>query len=366
MRVLFLVLFFISSIVPCANSKELFEIKRGVNISHWLSQRYDKCPPIEQGMSETDFSKLSKDGFDHVRLPVDEAVLWNEDGRKNEKAFNFLHKGIRWALKNELRVIVDLHIIRSHYFNAGQEGKVNKLWTDETEQSHFLDLWGELSDELKQYPVSMLAYEIMNEPTAPDHEDWNGLVAKACRYIRKREPDRMLVIGSNMWQGVGTFPFLKVPEGDKHIMLSFHFYEPFLLTHYRAGWTDLANFGGNVHYPGMLVSKEEMAGLAEADRKLASRWPDEWSKAKLVSLVEKAKKIADAKGLILYCGEFGVYQTAPRADALRWYSDIVSVFGEMDIPWSVWDYKGGYGIYSPDGVPRKELIRILVPMDGKK
>ena len=78
----------------------------------------------------------------------------------------------------------------------------------------------------------------------------------------------MLVIGSNMWQGVGTFPFLKVPEGDKHIMLSFHFYEPFLLTHYRAGWTDLANFGGNVHYPGMLVSKEEMAGLAEADRKL--------------------------------------------------------------------------------------------------
>ena len=31
-----------------------------------------------------------------------------------------------------------------------------------------------------------------------------------------------------------TFDQLKIPAGDKNIVLSFHFYEPFHLTHYQA------------------------------------------------------------------------------------------------------------------------------------
>lgn len=348
-----------------ASNGESFAIRRGVNLSHWLSQRVENGPAIKDGMHEIDFRKIARNGFDHVRLPIDEEVMWNEQGQKNEEAFHFLHQGIRWAMQNDLRVIVDLHIIRSHYFNAGNEGKQNRLWNDVNEQNHFLDLWKELVTELKVYPTSAVAYEIMNEPTAPDHSDWNKLLAKAYQVIRSVEKDRVLVLGSNMWQGVGTFQYLEVPQGDPNILLSCHFYEPFLLSHYKAEWTEFGNYQGNVHYPGYLVTDDEFNRLSETDKKLVGRWKTPWNRKTLVSFLMKAKQVADEKGLHLYCGEFGMYEKAPVADALRWYKDVISVFDSLDIAWAKWDYQGGFGIYTVKNQPKTELIQTILSGKSK-
>ena len=75
-------------------------------------------------------------------------------------------------------------------------------------------------------------------------------MANAVKAIRELEPERVIVIGSNMWQGPWTFPQLKVPEGDKNIILSTHTYAPFFLTHHKAGWTPLKFYEGEVRYPG--------------------------------------------------------------------------------------------------------------------
>lgn len=234
-------------------------------------------------------------------------------------------------------------------------------------QDHFLQLWQELVQELKEYPTSDVAYEIMNEPTAPNHEDWNKLVEKAYQVIRKEEKERVLVIGSNMWQGVYTFPFLKVPKGDEYILLSCHFYEPFLLSHYQAGWTEFGNYQGAVHYPGELVTKQELDALSEADRKLTDRYREMvWNKAMLAAYLSKAKQVADEKGLNLYCGEFGIYEKAPKADALRWYKDVIEVFDSLDIAWSIWDYKGGFGAFTSQGLPKKDLMHTLMSGSSKK
>lgn len=366
-KLIFFILWTVSFVGGYASSQKVFEIKRGINLSHWLSQRIPNGPSIQEGMNETDFNRIVRAGFDHVRLPIDEEVLWHENGEKDKEAFSYLHKGIQWALQNDLKVIVDLHIVRSHYFNAGHDGKKNLLWESAEAQAHFLQLWQELVQELKEYPTSDVAYEIMNEPTAPNHEDWNKLVEKAYQVIRKEEKERVLVIGSNMWQGVYTFPFLKVPKGDEYILLSCHFYEPFLLSHYQAGWTEFGNYQGAVHYPGELVTKQELDALSEADRKLTDRYRGMvWNKAMLAAYLSKAKQVADEKGLNLYCGEFGIYEKAPKADALRWYKDVIEVFDSLDIAWSIWDYKGGFGVYTSQGLPKKELMHTLMSGSGKK
>lgn len=366
-KLIFFILWTVSFVGGYASSQKVFEIKRGINLSHWLSQRIENGLSIQKGMNETDFNRIARAGFDHVRLPIDEEVLWHENGEKDKEAFSYLHKGIQWALQNDLKVIVDLHIVRSHYFNAGHDGKKNLLWESAEAQDHFLQLWQELVQELKEYPTSEVAYEIMNEPTAPNHEDWNKLVEKAYQVIRKEEKERVLVIGSNMWQGVYTFPFLKVPKGDEYILLSCHFYEPFLLSHYRASWTEFGNYQGAVHYPGELVTKQELDALSEADRKLTDRYCGMvWNKAMLAAYLSKAKQVADEKGLNLYCGEFGVYEKAPKADALRWYKDVIEVFDSLDIAWSIWDYKGGFGVYTSQGLPKKELMHTLMSGSGKK
>ena len=85
----------------------------------------------------------------------------------------------------------------------------------------------------------MVAYEFMNEPVADNAEQWNVLLARVTDSIRSWEPSRTLVIGSNRWQSASTFDQLKIPKKDKNIILSFHFYEPMLLSYYQASWTEL-------------------------------------------------------------------------------------------------------------------------------
>ena len=67
----------------------------------------------------------------------------------------------------------------------------------------------------------ILAYELMNEPVADDHEQWNNIVAECVRTIRLLEPERSLLVGSNRWQGYETMRYLKIPENDPNLIISF-------------------------------------------------------------------------------------------------------------------------------------------------
>ena len=100
-----------------------FRIQRGTNISHWLSQNNDdRGEARRQHIQEDDFARLDSLGFDFVRLPIDEVQFWDEQGNKLPEAWELMTNAINWAEKHHLRTIVDLHIIRSHYFNAVYEG----------------------------------------------------------------------------------------------------------------------------------------------------------------------------------------------------------------------------------------------------
>ena len=115
-------------------------------------------------MGADDFERIAEMGFDHVRIPIDEEHMWDEAGNKNNDAFQLLHKAINWSFDNDLRVIVDIHVLRSHHFNSDDI----RLWTDPLAQEQFWGFWKELSAELIQYPLDKLAYELMNEAVAED------------------------------------------------------------------------------------------------------------------------------------------------------------------------------------------------------
>lgn len=104
------------------------------------------------GFTEADVRFIAKQGFDHIRLPVDEKELWSPDGRPIEREFQRLLAAIDWCRKSGLRVIVDLHTINSHHFNAANEGLHNTLWYDPAAQEHLLSLWRELSIRLRHSP----------------------------------------------------------------------------------------------------------------------------------------------------------------------------------------------------------------------
>ena len=345
-----------------------FVIHRGTNLSHWLSQDFGTAPRA-QFITENDIRYIARSGFDHVRLPLDEKELWLDNGQPNENAFKLLLQAIGWCRAHGLRVIIDLHTVNAHHFNAANEGLTNTLWTDPAAQTHFLALWRDLAVRLKDQPASDVAYEIMNEPVAGKHEDWNKLVAIALKQIRTSEPARVVVIGSNRWQSPATLPFLAVPSGDKNIILSTHTYSPLLFTHYLASWVPLKVYTGPVRYPGPTVDQAAFAKLNATDNRgitdLIGNARDDWGPDRLRKELEPAIRRAHELGLQLYCGEFGCLPTVPRADRLAYYHDIVGMFEANGVAWANWEYKGDFGLFEwhgtqyQGGAPDVELLDAL-------
>ena len=345
-----------------------FEIKRGVNLSHWLSQDFGWAPKYAY-INENDIKFIDSLGYDHVRIPIDEQEMWDENGKPIQEAFDHLLSCLNWCDKSNLRAIVDLHIIRSHHFNAANEGGSNSLWEDTEAQNNFINLWIQLSEVLHKYPNNMVAYELLNEVVAPEHDDWNNLLNRGIKAIRKKEPERVLIVGPNMWQMAPNLKYLELPENDKNIILSFHTYSPLAFTHYKANWTPAGDFTGPVHYPGQIITDEDYEKYVDTTNtemvNVLSDARDYFNKQRLIEVFKSGIEFAKSKNLQLYCGEFGCLPTVDRKDRLLYYSDMIAAFEENNIAWCNWEYKGDFGIYYFDIEkkislsPDLELIEVL-------
>ena len=335
-----------------------FVIHRGLNASHWLSQSEKRGKERAGYMQEEDFSTIAKMGFDHVRLPIDEEQMWDENNNKVDEAFNLMHKGIQWSLQNNLRVIIDLHVLRSHHFNRPDS---RQLWEDKSAQEGFIKFWHQLSEELKQYPNDKLAYEPLNEAVSDNPDDWNNLINWVISEIRKLELERTIIMGSNNWQTVGAFKDLKVPEGDRNIILSFHYYEPFLLTHYQAPWTNIKDLTVAVNYPGQMVNPALYSTLSKEELKLIKEYNGYKDRNTIDKDIYQAVDVAEKYGLKLYCGEFGCFPSTGIKKRQAWYEDMIAVFEKHGIAWSHWNYKNDFPVVNAETLkPIEELTSILV------
>ena len=352
------ILFFLGLATPVLAADEAqgqVILGKGTNLAHWLSQTRRSGEERRNFITEKDIAYIAELGFDHVRMPIDEMQMWDEQGNRDEDAFEILHNAIRWSLANDLKVVIDLHILRSHHFNAEDK----PLWTDPAEQEQFIDLWRDLSKALNGYPNDKVVYELMNEPVADDPEDWNRLVAKALAAIRELEPERTVMIGSNRWQGAETFDELAVPD-DKHIILSYHFYEPFIFTHYKTSWNFMKDYNGEVRYPGISLSEEEFQALPESLGELERFAGKSFDKQVLLELMEKPLRRAKELGLPLYCGEYGVFNSVPDADRLHWYRDMLEIFEENGVSHANWNYKSDqFGFVGLDGEPIEVIMEAM-------
>lgn len=328
-----------------------FEIGRGINIASWLSApKYTGAQRLAF-FQERDVEMLAGLGFDHIRLCVDEAQLWNEDGTKiRTEGFNLLHDAIRWCSGHGMRVIVDLHTTRSHRFTNTE----NTLFTDPSEPAKFVKLWEDLSDELYTYPNSLVAYELLNEPVSADPENWNRVSAQAVNAIRAREADRTIIVGVCTSSFAVRYDKLTLPSTHR-IMMTFHFYGPYLLTYY--GHSSTTN--GHRDIPLVYPSQTEQLIPEEHIHRLPANWQETgrriYNKDRLKTSIMLGIDRAGALGVPVFVGEFGTWNVTPEPARSSWYRDVVDILDENGTPYTSWDYKGyGYSIVS-------ESNRILYP-----
>ena len=70
-----------------ADSVKEFTLNRGVNLDHWLSQRGEGVDIDPNYITKKDFETIKKLGFDFVRVPIEEQLMYNTDLTRRKIGF---------------------------------------------------------------------------------------------------------------------------------------------------------------------------------------------------------------------------------------------------------------------------------------
>lgn len=333
-----------------------FEHTLGINLSTWLSHT-----DAENGLgaknyfTKKDFDKLVAIGFDHIRLPVAENMLYVSGLERDEQTFDLIDQLVGWCKDSGIKLIINYHIPRA---------KKEDIWASEEERDKIVEIWADLSKAFRKYPNELVAYEIFNEPGCPDDQMWNDFVEDIIEEIRKEEPNRIIVLGPNGNNAISKLPNLELPKSDKNLIVSVHFYDPALFTHYGVG--KLKNIKIRLNYPGQIVSQEVYNTLTEEQKTVLKPFMGNFTKELLKSRLAPLVEFSKRKKIRVRCGEFGFNDAYEKATGDRtiqplWTSDVTSVFRDLQIPHSFWGYKATFGLFNDDGTVKDErIIKALI------
>ncbi len=220
--------------------------------------------------------------------------------------------------------------------------------------------WEGIARRYAAYSTDRVFFEIMNEPHISTRESidvswWTAVQQRLAAAIRRGAPKNTIIATGEKWGGIDGLLALQ-PLADPDVVYSFHWYEPFTFTHQGAEWAgDVQKELSGIPYPS---SPEAVAHAVSALSDLRARRQvqrygrDRWDAARIQSELQKAAAWGTEHGVAVFCGEFGVYKkVSPKADRVRWISDVRSSLEKLKIGWAMWDYDGGFGLIrysSPD------------------
>jgi endoglucanase len=230
------------------------------------------------------------------------------------------------ARKAGLCVILDMH----EFQVMGKEPEANR--------ERFLAFWRQLSDHCKGSPDSVI-FEILNEPNSKlTPELWNAYMADALAIIRQDHPTRTVIVGPGFWNNVSHLDELKLPESDRNLIVTVHYYNPFPFTHQGAAWTDQKDKSG--------IAWEGTAAERKAVR-------DDFA---------KVAAWAKAHDRPFFVGEFGAYDKAPMESRIRWTDAVTRTIEDFGGSWAYWQFDGDFILYDVKKGEWVEAIRgALIP-----
>ena len=158
--------------------------------------------------------------------------------------------------------------------------------------------------------------------------------------IRAVDERRPVVMGANLWSMAAEFERLE-PLDDPRVLYTFHFYEPSHFTHQGAPWVPWALKLPAQPYPGLAAGVEALLGHGDAQAEAqAAHLAGPWDAARLEALLAPVIAFRAKHKVPIFCGEFGVYLKAGRADQLRWMEDFTGLLVKHGFGFTYWNYRG--------------------------
>ena len=316
----------------------------GANLGHFISQYGNKGQEhFDTYITEPDFARMAEWGLDHVRLPVDYFFFESDEnpGVYDESRLAYIDRVLGWCEKYGLNTILDLHHAPGFFFGNGAK---NDLFTNRKSQERFLDIWRNFARRYNSVGGSLI-FELLNELVWENAAPWNSLWQEAAAEIHQISPHRRIIVGGNNYSSVNELRNLVVSD-DERIIYTFHFYEPFIFTHQRAGWMEhTKNYTKPVSFPfDPKDHVEYFGGNLPGDYKIR----DEIGREYLADFMFPVFDFVKKTGKTVYCGEYGVISNADDESAARWLSAMADLLTAHGIGHAVWSYRGFSSITSPD------------------
>ena len=316
-------------------------LRRGINLSGWFAHGSSDPAHLQSEITADDVRRIRRMGFDHVRLPVDPAVLAPDGAIEaaDPDALYYLQDAVRLVLDGGLAIVVDLH---------PDERFGQRLSADRSTLDRATALWTRVARRLSVHDPDRVFFEALNEPGITDPAAWATIQTRLVGAIRQGAPHHTVIATGHAWSAVAHLEALQ-PLDDANVIYAFHFYEPYAFTHQGADWTP-GPVGGlsRVPYPSSPAAVAPVltkASDAAAREMLAAYAEERWDAAAIEQLVDRAAAWRDRHGAPIICTEFGAFRpVSPAEDRAAWLRDVRTALERRQIGWTAWEYAGGFGV----------------------
>ncbi len=292
----------------------------------------------EVAKREKTFADIKEAGFSTVRIPInfgawanyEKPYKWNK-----ENGLEFADKFIKWATRNDLNVVVDLHHIE-------MDNSVKNAATTE----RLVWIWTEIAKRYKDTNPERLFFELRNEPHDIPAGEWRKQAEELIKAIRVIVSEHTLVVGFHDWNGRKAL-VESAPFADKNIIYTFHYYDPFIFTHQGATWAGegLPELTG-VEFPYSKSIKVPKTAKGKWVENLIKTYKNDSDANKMYADLKAAKDWSVRNNVPIFLGEFGSYTKFASAESrCRHAKTVYTALGKLDIPNSWWEWNGGFNMF---------------------
>lgn len=340
-------------------------LRHGINASEWFAQSPGNYSAARTNSytDDADIALMAQIGFDNVRLSIDAWPLERSLlGRDDTDFIGRLDHAVDQMLAKGMAVQIDIH---------PESDYKKRVSTTSEGVERFVMLWRKLAAHYADRNPDLVFFEIMNEPEERDPLRWAGVQARAAAAIREAAPKNTIIATGPNWSGIADL-LTQQPLPDGNVIYNFHFYEPHEFTHQGASWgSPYWIYTHDIVYPPTEESMaKSLAEVPDAANRYAFEhyWLDHWDAHRIQLQIDAAAEWGKQRDVPLICNEFGVYRrVTPEASRMQWIHDVRTALEADGIGWTMWDYRGGFGVvWKQDGQPAKVDPAVVAALGLKK
>ena len=275
------------------------------------------------------FSRIREAGFTAVRVNLHPFRHMDPaNGHTLKPAWlDTLDWTVNGALAARLAVILDMH-----EFHAMAEDPAGR-------KAAWLAFWTQVATRFKDAPDEVV-FELLNEPFGSlTPELWNEYLKEGLAVVRATNPTRVVIVGGGRWNSIDGLQALVLPESDRHLIATVHYYTPMDFTHQGAPWS---------------AENKDTSGVL---------WTGSDKERRRIELdFAKAQQWAVTHDRPIHLGEFGAYDKADMDSRARYTAGVARTAEGLGWSWAYWQFDSDFIVYDVAKDAWVEpLLRALIP-----